>query len=277
MEERLKQRLVGAAVLASVAVVIVPIALDEPRDVNEDVSSTSVSEIPERPQDRFETTVTTALELPQTPRLDAEVERERERQASGASAGDRRVESDAPARVSIATPSEAPAAPRVVVSGASGTEGADGGREESEAPAAPRVAVSGASGSSASAPAARRSRTGSGAAERFVRQRAGDGGARGSGQVDGSARELPEGGECERVARASPSQGIPRIRRDQPLGAGRDVPRARRAHARSRQGERLRSEAEARDEARGHRGALSRRLTGVTSAGPRTDPGIRER
>ena len=153
MEERLKQRLVGAAVLASVAVVIVPIALDEPRDVNEDVSSTSISEIPERPQDRFETTVTTALELPQTPRLDAEVERERERQASGASAGDRRVESDAPARVSIATPSEAPAAPRVVVSGASGTEGAEG-REESEAPAAPRAAVSGASGSSASAPAA---------------------------------------------------------------------------------------------------------------------------
>ena len=150
MEERLKQRLVGAAVLASVAVVIVPIALDEPRDVNEDVSSTSISEIPERPQDRFETTVTTALELPQTPRLDAEVERERERQASGASAGDRRVESDAPARVSIATPSEAPAAPRVVVSGASGTEGAEGG-EESEASAAPRVAVSGASGGSASA------------------------------------------------------------------------------------------------------------------------------
>ena len=119
MEERLKQRLVGAAVLASLAVVIVPILLDEPHDVHEDASNTSISEIPERPQDRFETTVTTALELPETPRLDAEVERERSRHASGTSAGDRRVESDAPARVSVATPSEAPAAARVSASGAS--------------------------------------------------------------------------------------------------------------------------------------------------------------
>ena len=115
MEERLKHRLVGAAVLASFAVVIVPILLDEPHDANEDISSTPISGIPERPQDQFETTVTT-LELPETPRLDAEVERERSRRASDASAGGRRVESDAPARVSIATPSEAPAAPRVSVS-----------------------------------------------------------------------------------------------------------------------------------------------------------------
>ena len=118
MEERLKQRLVGAAVLASLAVVIVPIVLDEPRDVNGDISSTSISEIPERPRDRFETTVTTALELPRTPRLDAELERERARQASGTSAEGRRVESDAPARVSIPTP---PEAPRAAVSGPSGS------------------------------------------------------------------------------------------------------------------------------------------------------------
>ena len=155
MEERLKHRLVGAAVLASLAVVIVPILLDGPRDVNEDVSSTSISGIPERPQDRFETTVTTTLELPETPRLDAEVERERARQASDTSAGGRRVESDAPARVSIATPSEAPAAPRVSVSepsasaaSASATaaespatapaqpSGSPGNRQTTEAPAA---------------------------------------------------------------------------------------------------------------------------------------------
>ena len=137
MEERLKQRLVGAAVLASVAVVIVPILLDEPRDVSEDASSTSISEIPERPQDRFETTVTTALELPETPRLDAEVERERARQASGTSAGGRRVESDAPARVSIATPPEAPAAPRVPIAGTTGSS-ASASAVESPAPAAVR-------------------------------------------------------------------------------------------------------------------------------------------
>ena len=137
MEERLKQRLVGAAVLASVAVVIVPILLDEPRDVNEDASSTSISEIPERPRDRFETTVTTALELPETPRLDAEVERERARQASGTSAGGRRVESDAPARVSIATPPQAPAAPRVPIAGTTESS-ASASAAESPAPAAVR-------------------------------------------------------------------------------------------------------------------------------------------
>ena len=143
MEERLKHRLVGAAVLASLAVVIVPILLDGPRDVNEDVSSTSISGIPERPQDRFETTVTTTLELPETPRLDAEVERERARQASGTSAGGRRVESDAPARVSIATPSEAPAAPRVSVSEPSAS--AASASAAAESPATAPVQPSGSS------------------------------------------------------------------------------------------------------------------------------------
>ena len=141
MEERLKQRLVGAAVLASLAVVIVPILLDEPRDVNEAVSSTSISEIPERPQDRFEATVTTALDLPETPRLDAELERERSQQVSDTSAGGRRVESDAPGRVSIATPPEAPAAPRVSVSVDSGSSAS-----ASASPASAAVQPSGSSG-----------------------------------------------------------------------------------------------------------------------------------
>ena len=155
MEERLKQRLVGAAVLASLAVVIVPILLDEPHDVHEDASTTSISEIPERPQDRFETTVTTALELPETPRLDAEVERERSRHASGTSAGDRRVESDAPARVSVATPSEAPAAPRVSVSGDSGNSAsASTAAAESPAPAAVQPSNSSGNKQTTEAPAA---------------------------------------------------------------------------------------------------------------------------
>ena len=154
MEERLKHRLVGAAVLASLAVVIVPIALDEPRDVNEGGSSTPISGIPERPQDRFETTVTTTLELPETPRLDAEVERERARQASDTSAGGRRVESDAPARVSIAAPPEAPPAPRVSVSEPSAS--AASASAAAESPATAPVRPSGSSGNrpTAQAPAA---------------------------------------------------------------------------------------------------------------------------
>lgn len=153
MEERLKHRLVGAAVLASFAVVIVPILLDEPRDVSEDISSTSISDIPERPQDRFDTTVT-ALDLPETPRLDAEVERERNRRASGASAGGRRVESDAPARVSVAAPAQAPAAPRVSVSDASSSAPAASTAAESPAPAAVQPSGSSGDGQATEAPAA---------------------------------------------------------------------------------------------------------------------------
>lgn len=153
MEERLKHRLVGAAVLASFAVVIVPILLDEPRDVNEDISSTSFSGIPERPQDRFETTVT-ALELPETPRLDAEVERERSRRASDTSAGGRRVESDAPARVSVAASAQAPAAPRVPVSGTSPSAPSASAVAESPAPAAVPPSGSSGNGRTTEAPAA---------------------------------------------------------------------------------------------------------------------------
>ena len=154
MEERLKHRLVGAAVLASLAVVIVPIALDEPRDVTEGDSSTSISGIPERPQDRLETTVTTTLELPETPRLDAEVERERARQASDTSAGGRRVESDAPARVSIAAPPEAPPAPRVSVSDTSASAASASAADESPATAPVQPSGSSASRQTTEAPAA---------------------------------------------------------------------------------------------------------------------------
>ena len=82
MEERLKQRLVGAIVLVSLAVVFVPILFDFPRGGNETTSTTSITEVPERPQGRYGPPVTITLDAPQTPRLDAEVEREHERGAS---------------------------------------------------------------------------------------------------------------------------------------------------------------------------------------------------
>lgn len=109
MEERLKQRLVGAIVLVSLAVVFVPILFDEPREVNEDISTSPITEIPERPQDRLGSSVSITLDLPETPRLDAEVERERNRNALSAHADDRRTSSGALAAASPSTPPEAPA------------------------------------------------------------------------------------------------------------------------------------------------------------------------
>ena len=91
MEERLKQRLVGAVVLVSLAVVFVPILFDLPPEVNDRRSTTVLSGIPERPQDGFGSSAGTELGAPQTPRLDDEVERERNREASGANAEDRGV------------------------------------------------------------------------------------------------------------------------------------------------------------------------------------------
>ena len=107
MEERLKQRLVGAVVLASFAVVFVPILLDAPHEEQEEISTIPITEIPERPQDGFGSSVSISLDLPDTPRLDIEVERERNRHASSADAGDGRDPSDAPS--TIPAPSEAPA------------------------------------------------------------------------------------------------------------------------------------------------------------------------
>ena len=107
MEERLKQRLVGAIVLASFAVVFVPILLDAPHEVQEEISTIPITEIPERPQDGFGSSVSISLDLPDTPRLDIEVKRERNRHASSADAGDGRDPSDAPS--TIPAPSEAPA------------------------------------------------------------------------------------------------------------------------------------------------------------------------
>ena len=91
MEERLKQRLVGAIVLVSLAVVFVPILFDLPPEVNDQTSTSVISGIPERPRDGFGSSAGGELGAPQTPRLDDEVERERNREASGANAEDRGV------------------------------------------------------------------------------------------------------------------------------------------------------------------------------------------
>ena len=86
MEERLKQRLVGAIVLVSLAVVFVPMLLDTPPEVGEGPSGTM---IPERPRNRFDSG-SISLDRPETPRLDAEVEREHKRYASNVEDASRR-------------------------------------------------------------------------------------------------------------------------------------------------------------------------------------------
>ena len=135
MEERLKQRLVGAAVLVSLAVVFVPILLDVPEDTREDGSITSIPEIPDRPKSRIEPSVVTTLELPQTPRLDAEVERERNRQASEVSGENGSVPADLPARVSISATSEDSEAARATVPTAAETPASAPASVRPEAPA----------------------------------------------------------------------------------------------------------------------------------------------
>ena len=76
MEERLKQRLVGAVVLVSLAVVFVPILFDLPPGENEATFTAPIPEVPERPQSEYGPPVTITLDAPRTPRLDAELERE---------------------------------------------------------------------------------------------------------------------------------------------------------------------------------------------------------
>ena len=101
MEQRLKQRLVGAIVLVSLAVVFVPILFDSPRELNEDYPATPVAEIPERPQVEADAPARITIEAPETPRLDAEVESGR--QASNANAADRRASAEASAPASGAS------------------------------------------------------------------------------------------------------------------------------------------------------------------------------
>lgn len=103
MEQRLKQRLVGAIVLVSLAVVFVPILFDSPRELNEGYSTTPIAGIPERPRVEADAPARITIEAPETPRLDAEVEREHSRQGSGTTAAERGASSDAPAAAPGAT------------------------------------------------------------------------------------------------------------------------------------------------------------------------------
>ena len=116
MEERLKQRLVGAVVLVSLAVVFVPILFDMPHEVNEESSATRISEIPERPPDGFGTSMSGELGAPQTPRLDSEVERERDRTPSRPAAGDQGIAAKTPDGDSASASTDA-AAPTTVIVG----------------------------------------------------------------------------------------------------------------------------------------------------------------
>ena len=103
MEQRLKQRLVGAIVLVSVAVVFVPLLFDSPRELDEGYSVAPLDGIPERPQVEADAPARITLEVPQTPRLDAAVEREHGRQEAGTAAADRGASFDAPASSSASS------------------------------------------------------------------------------------------------------------------------------------------------------------------------------
>ena len=146
MEERLKQRLVGAIVLVSLAVVFVPMLLDTPHDLREEPST---APIPERPQDRFESEAMIPLGEPETPRLDAEVEREHSRYASGGDAASRPVSSEAPVSVSIRESTESPASTPAGGSAPAGGSDDAGGAADASA-SAPRSRASPARSEAAS-------------------------------------------------------------------------------------------------------------------------------
>lgn len=139
MEERLKQRLVGAIVLVSLAVVFVPMLLDTPPEVGEGASTTP---IPERPRNGFESGAI-PLDGPETPRLDAEVEREHKRYASSADAASRREPSGEATPASARGPARTPApVPGSEASSArSGTASPE--REPGESPGKKLAAASG--------------------------------------------------------------------------------------------------------------------------------------
>ena len=131
MEERLKQRLVGAVVLVSLAVVFVPILFDMSHETGEEMPADLISGVPERPQGGFGSSASGMLEAPRTPRLDTELERERSRNASRADAGERTASSRAP--VAGATPGSSD----IPVS-AQATDGS--GEPASGSPPAPSIA-----------------------------------------------------------------------------------------------------------------------------------------
>lgn len=138
MEQRLKQRLVGAIVLVSLAVVFVPILFDSPRELNGGYSTTPIAEIPERPQVEADPPARVSIEAPETPRLDAEVEREQGRQGSGTdtAAAGAAASSAAPA----SSPASSDASASAPASGATGSSASARSSDSSSAGSAPAAA-----------------------------------------------------------------------------------------------------------------------------------------
>ena len=138
MEQRLKQRLVGAIVLVSLAVVFVPILFDSPRELNGGYSTTPIAEIPERPQVEADPPARVSIEAPETPRLDAEVEREQGRQGSGTdtAAAGAAASSATPASSSASSDASASAP----ASGATGSSASARSSDSSSAGSAPAAA-----------------------------------------------------------------------------------------------------------------------------------------
>ena len=138
MEQRLKQRLVGAIVLVSLAVVFVPILFDSPRELDEGYSATPIAGIPERPRVESDAPARITIEAPETPRLDAEAERER--QAPDANTADRRASPEASAPAAGASGQSASARPSDASSArsepAAGSDAASAKKQAAGAPAA---------------------------------------------------------------------------------------------------------------------------------------------
>ena len=137
MEERLKQRLVGAVVLVSLAVVFVPILFDMPHETVEEPAGDLISGIPERPQGGFESSASGTLEAPRTPRLDTELERERGLSASGAGAGERTVSSETPVAGTTSSSPGTTGAAEVADASGEPAPGSSSGSSAASADAAP--------------------------------------------------------------------------------------------------------------------------------------------
>lgn len=159
MEEPLKQRLVGAVVLVSLAVVFVPILFDMPGEPNGETSPDLISGVPERPRVEFGSSASGTLDAPRTPRLDTELERESSLGASRAGAGERTVSSEA--LVSGTTSSAPGARAPARTAGASGQPASDARSETSVARADPAPAKKQAEPGSSSKPVAETSAAGS--------------------------------------------------------------------------------------------------------------------
>jgi DedD protein len=70
MERRLKERLIGAAVLVMLAVIIIPMILDDSSDLNVSITETN---IPERPKDNFSSRIVPLQDSDLTPLIEEPV------------------------------------------------------------------------------------------------------------------------------------------------------------------------------------------------------------